>query len=120
MKIYKTQWFAKWANKENIQDSALRTAVAELEKGLFDADLGGHVYKKRIAIQGRGKSGGVRTIIAYRVADKAFFTYGFAKNKRANISRTELHTLKVVAANLLAHDDDTLAHLVEVKELIEV
>ena len=120
MKIYKTQWFAKWAHKEKIRDSALIAAIEEMEQGLFDADLGGHVYKKRIAIQGRGKSGGVRTIIAYRATDKAFFTYGFAKNKQSNISRKELHVLKIVAETLLAHDDAMLAHLVTVNELVEV
>ncbi len=30
-------------------DKVLRTAVEELKNGLLDADLGGHVYKKRSA-----------------------------------------------------------------------
>ena len=32
--------------------------VKVMERGLIDADLGGHVVKKRVAIGGRGKSGG--------------------------------------------------------------
>jgi len=86
MRIFKTKWFQKWAKKEKVSQKALQRAIEEMERGLVDADLGGHVYKKRVAIQGRGKSGGVRTLIAYQVKDKAFFIYGFAKNKRANIS----------------------------------
>lgn len=31
-----------------------------MEGGLNDGDLGGHVYKKRAAIQGQGKRGGRR------------------------------------------------------------
>ena len=44
-----------------------------MERGLVDADLGGHVYKKRIALGSRGKSSGARTLIVYRVAEIAFF-----------------------------------------------
>jgi hypothetical protein len=43
----------------------LRTAVYEIERGLIDDDLGGHVMKKRVAVGGRGKRGGVRTLLAY-------------------------------------------------------
>jgi len=49
-----------------------------MEQGLVDADLGGHVMKKRVALPGRGKSSGARTNIACQVEDKAFFIYGFA------------------------------------------
>jgi hypothetical protein len=50
-----------------------------LISGLIDADLGGHIVKKRVALPGRGKSGGARTLLAYRLGDRAFFVYGFAK-----------------------------------------
>ena len=31
-----------------------------MERGFVDADSGGHVFKKRVAIQGKSKSGDVR------------------------------------------------------------
>jgi hypothetical protein len=34
-----------------------------MTEGLFDADLGGGLFKKRIARQGQGKSGGFRTLV---------------------------------------------------------
>ncbi len=71
-------------------DKVLRTAVEELKNGLLDADLGGHVYKKRVGLGGRGKRGGARTLIAFRIEKKAFFLYGFAKNSRADVSSKEL------------------------------
>jgi len=40
--------FNKWAGKEGLGDDALRNAVDEMERGLIDADLGGHVMKKRV------------------------------------------------------------------------
>ncbi len=120
MKVFKTKWFTKWAAKEKLSDTSLLKAVGEMERGLIDANLGGHVVKKRVAIQGRGKRGGVRTLVAYQVEDKAFFMYGFAKNKRANIRDDELRVLQTVADTLLNHDDEMLEHLMEIKELIEV
>ncbi|MDR1149426.1 MAG: type II toxin-antitoxin system RelE/ParE family toxin [Spirochaetaceae bacterium] len=49
MRIFKSKWFAKFARKSCIEDNALKTAVAEIDAGNFDAGLGGYVYKQRIA-----------------------------------------------------------------------
>ena len=46
--------------------------------------------------------------------------YGFAKNKRANISTKELRALKLLAMHLLSYDDKTLTKALRVNELIEV
>lgn len=55
MRIFKNKAFTKWAEKEGLNDDALQIAVDEMERGLIDADLGGHVVKKRVAVGGRGK-----------------------------------------------------------------
>ena len=86
MLIYKSKWFKKWADKEGLVDKSLKDSIDDVSHGLIDADLGGHVYKKRVAIEGQGKSGGLRTLLAFKLDDKAFFMYGFSKNKRSNIS----------------------------------
>jgi hypothetical protein len=65
------------------------SAAAEIESGLVDARLGGFLLKKRIAIGGRGKSGGLRTILAHRQADRVVFLYLFGKNERDNITDME-------------------------------
>jgi hypothetical protein len=93
--------FNKWAEKEGLSDDTLRAAVDEMERGLIDPDLGGHVVKKRVAVGGRGKRGGVRTLLAYMSGNKAFFVYGFAKNARANVSMDELKALKRLAKELM-------------------
>ncbi len=120
MRIFKTKWFTKWAKKEKLPNSLLIAAVEEIEQGLVDANLGGHVMKKRVALSGRGKSGGARTIIAYKVKDKAFFIYGFAKNKRDNIDVKELQALQVLATDLLSYSDKMLISAVKDNELTEV
>jgi len=120
MRIYKTKLFNRWAEKEGLADVALGTAVEELARGLIDADLGGHVYKKRIGLAGRGKRGGARTLIAFKVEDKAFFMYGFAKNARANVSDKELKALRLLAEQLLSYSTKALDKAIQAGELIEV
>ncbi|MEX0943326.1 MAG: type II toxin-antitoxin system RelE/ParE family toxin [Pseudomonadales bacterium] len=120
MQIFLNKAFGNWATKERLTNSMLRNTVQEMEQGLIDADLGGHVFKKRIALGGQGKSGGVRTLLAYKAGDKAFFIYGFAKNVRANIRDDELKALKLYAATLLAYDDNALGKAVQTRTLIKV
>ena len=85
IRIFKSKWFVKFARKNRISDDALKAAAAEIEAGSFDADLGGHVFKQRIARDGQGKLGGYRTIVLFKQSERAFFVYGFAKNERDNI-----------------------------------
>jgi hypothetical protein len=102
MKIYKTRWFNRWSRKQDIEDSTLCDAVREIAGGLFDADLGGGLIKKRVARPGKGKSGGFRTMLATNQGDLWIFVYGFAKNERSNIDRDEEEQLKELAKNLLS------------------
>lgn len=64
MIIYKTRWFDRWARKEGLNDLNLCAAVNEMAVGLYEADLGGGLFKKRIARPGKGKRGGFRTLVA--------------------------------------------------------
>jgi hypothetical protein len=120
MQIFKTRAFARWARDEDLGDAALAFAVAEMERGLIDAKLGGPLIKKRVALSGRGKRGSTRTVIAYRQCDKAFFIYGFAKNAKDNITARELQALRLLARTLLSYPPAALATAVIAGELIEI
>ena len=100
-------------------DEVLRQVVDELVGGLADAKLGGYVYKKRVALPGRGRRGGARTLIAYRKARQTFFIYGFAKNERDNIDSDELNALRRLADELLGYSAIKLHQALAVDELIE-
>jgi hypothetical protein len=76
--------------------------------------------KIRVAVGGRGKRGGVRTLLAYKSGDKAFFVYGFAKNVRANVSTDELKALKHLAKELLSYSDKALTKAIQYGALVEV
>jgi hypothetical protein len=87
---------------------------------LVDADLGGSLIKQRVARPGRGRSGGFRTVIAFRAAQRSVFLYGFAKNERDNIDATELDDLKKIAKQLLGYTEDQIAEALKAAELKEV
>jgi len=89
-------------------------------RGLLAADLGGGVIKQRIARTGQGKSGGFRTLIAFRAGERAFFVYGFAKNARENIGGNDLTALKKLARELLAYDEEAIARAVRSGAFLEL
>ena len=120
MRIFKNTWFTRFAKREKISDDALCKAIAEAERGVVAADLGGHVIKQRVARPGQGKSGGYRTIVIFQQGDKSFFVYGFAKSDRANIDKAELEAFRQAAVNLLALDEEQLDKLLENGALTEV
>jgi len=118
--IYKTKEFSSLTKKESLSDDALIIACREMNNGLYDADLGGNVYKKRIASGNKGKSGGYRTIIGAAIGSKYFFLYAFAKSDKANINAKEKLALKELAKEFLGFDQYELDELVQSGELIRV
>ena len=91
-----------------------------MQDGLFDADLGGGLFKKRVAKQGQGKRGGYRTLLATNRGDKWFFMFGFAKNERDNIDNDEERALKLYGNQLLAYTKTALDQLAKDGKLIQV
>ena len=120
MHIYKLKAFARFQRSERIKDAALVSAVGAAEAGLVDADLGGGLIKQRIARAGRGKSGGYRTVIAFRRGERAVFVFGFAKNERGNIDGDELDEFKRLAQGYLAMSAKQIAVLIADNKLVEV
>ena len=120
MRSFKTKAFARRARQEGISDEQLHEAVERAARGLIDAKLGGGLIKQRIARQGQGRSGGFRTIIAWRAKDRSIFVYAFAKNMRDNISDAELADLKDLAALFLGYSSEEIDRAVAAGELLEV
>ena len=119
-RVFKTRHFSRWMRKTALTDMALCAAVSEMARGLIDADLGGGVMKKRIALPGRGKSGGTRTLVATNRGSRWFYVFGFEKNDRANVSDKELEALQAIAADLLKLSSTELDDCVESEALKEI
>ena len=119
-RILKTRTFDRWLRNTLLSNTALLKAIAGMERGLVDADLGGNVYKKRVALPGRGKSGSTRTRIATTREDRWIFMYGFEKNERENITQAELAYLQGIAQIFLTYSSDELQLAIAKGEFLEV
>ncbi len=119
-RVFKTRHFNRWMRKSELTDQALCLAVAEMVAGLIDADLGGDVVKKRVALPGRGKRAGARTLVATRKGSRWFFVFGFEKNEKANVTSTELEALQVLSAELLSLTGKQLDSALEDATLMEI
>lgn len=115
-----TKEFSRFARKAGLLDAKLLQAAGDVAKGQYDADLGGGVFKQRVAREGGGKSGGFRTIILFKVGGHSFFAHGFAKNNKANVSAKELKALKQLANVLIGFSDEQLQAAKAAGELSEV
>jgi len=120
MRIFKSAWFERFARKQGISDQAIAQAIERAEQGLIDADLGGGVIKQRVARPGQGKSGGFRTVVLYRTAERAFFVYGFAKSDRDNLGKDEEAQFRKAAGYVLGLPDEQLAVLIDKGQFSEV
>jgi hypothetical protein len=120
MRIFKTRAFNRWAVKTGVSDTALLKAVTDIERGLIDADLGSNLYKQRVALPGRGKSGSTRTLLATRFAGTLYFLFGFEKKDRDNITQRELGIYQSLASVLVALDNNQIDAALKASELMEV
>ena len=120
MAVYKTRWFERWARKQGLTTPSLCAAVREMKAGLYEADLGGGLLKKRIARPGQGKRGGFRTLVATNKGNCWVFLFGFPKNERSNIYKDEEEALKKLASHLLSLTTQAIGKAQRDGELMEV
>jgi len=118
--IFKRKEFARWQAGEKLTDAALCQAVQEMEKGLIDAELGGLLYKKRVARPGSGKRGAYRTLLAAKMGKRYVFMHGFAKSTKANIKSNEKKALQYVGKVLLELSGEKLIKALKSGVLMEV
>ena len=102
MKKLTTKWFKKWSKKVNLSNQDLLETIQNLDLGLSVSDLGGNLFKVRVKREHSGKSSGFRTIIVFKSGEKAIFLYGFGKNEKENIDKSELGYLKTLGYDLIS------------------
>ncbi|KLU28071.1 hypothetical protein EOS_00630 [Caballeronia mineralivorans PML1(12)] len=120
MKVLKRKDFARCQAGEKLPDTALCKAVKEMESGLIDADLGGFLYKKRVARPGGGKSGGYRTLLSARIGNRYVFLHGFPKSDKANITHDERKALQYASKVFLDLSTEALLKALQAGVLLEV
>ncbi len=120
MRIFKTRRFERWARKKKVNNWQLIDAVNEINAGLVDADLGGHLIKQRVARSGHGKRGGHRTLIVFKSGERAVFVYGISKNNQENINENEEKICRYLANYYLDLNELVIQKMLDQKKLFEV
>jgi len=120
MRIFKNKAFNGWAKDINMSDAAIYIAAEEIAAGNYEASLGQKIYKKRVAVGNKGKSGSARTIVAFNVGNHIFFMYGFTKGKKTNITSNEKKVLQKMARLYLGYSDKELDIAIKQMKLFEV
>jgi hypothetical protein len=106
--------------KSQVAEADIVDAAQEMVQGLIDANLGGRLVKKRVALRGRGKSAGARTIVATKFEQRWVFLFGFEKNERSNIDANELKVLQELAASLLDLDQQAIEVAINAGQLFQL
>ena len=119
-RVFLTKTFSRWMRKSNVTEDSICSAVSEMSNGLIDADLGGNIFKKRVAVNNKGKRAGARTIVATQLLDRWFFLYGFEKNERSNISKEELKLFQELGSDFLGLNDSQLKSAMLAGNILEV
>jgi hypothetical protein len=119
-RVFKTKTFDRWA-KKLLSDDLLCAAARDIEQGRYEADLGGGVCKKRIAVPGQGKSGSTRTLVAKQHPDAIIFLLGREKNAPgADFPDALVEVVKVIASNLHRQSLEKLDEMKTSGELKEI
>ncbi len=120
MNVYLSKAFTRMARRGGLIDVHICQAVAEMNTGLIDANLGAGLFKKRIAMPGQGKRGSWRALLGFQAGKKAFFLYLFPKNSRDNIEDDEMKALKRLARYYLTLKPSEIKTALQCGELEEV
>jgi len=120
VRVFKSTWFSRFAGKEGITNDELKEIVNQLEAGKADADLGGGVYKMRVARSGEGKSGGYRVIVFFKSKNRAFYAYGFPKANKGNINKKQLRDFKMTAKVIFGYSEKELDERVKTGLFLEI
>jgi hypothetical protein len=120
IEVFKRKDFSRWQSGEKLPDAALCKAAKEMESGLIDADLGGFLYKKRVARPGGGKSGGYRTLLSARIGSRYVFLHGFPKSDKVNITQDERKALQYAGKVFLKLSAENLVKALQAGVLLEV
>ncbi len=115
LRAFATKNFMRFARNFGATEQDLWDAIQKTP----DADLGGGVFKFRLARKGQGTSGGARAIVAMKSGHRVVFMYGFEKKDLANIRKDELKAFKTSAKIYLGFSDEQMSELTQ-QGLIEI
>ena len=116
IRVFVLKGFARFARRMHVTDEALWEAVLSSP----DADLGGGLYKFRIARPEEGARGGGRALVALKVGHRAVLMFGWEKKDMENITPKELKVYRLLAKRYLEFTDGEIGIAVNDGTLVEL
>uniref|UniRef100_UPI0036DB414E type II toxin-antitoxin system RelE/ParE family toxin n=1 Tax=Photorhabdus sp. RM322S TaxID=3342825 RepID=UPI0036DB414E len=124
MRIFATDDFSVFMEDNLLTNKDICQSAREIIGGLVDANLGGNLFKKRIAFGRVGKSGSARSVVAFRYHDKMISIGGWLKKNVAKLGKeipdNLLKMYKLLAKDLLNISDKNIEDNLLYGLLIEV
>ena len=109
LRVFAFKDVVRFARKFHISDEG----VWDILRSQPDADLGGGLYKYRIARPGEGSRGGGRVLIALKVGSRAILMFAWEKKDMENIKLNELRAYRDLAKLYLGYTDFEMTKLVK-------
>lgn len=116
LRVFAFKDVVRFARRFHISDDGIWDVV----RSQPDADLGGGLYKYRIARPGEGSRGGGRVLIALKIASRAILMFAWEKKDMENIKPNELKAFRDVAKRYLGYSDSQMTKLVKDRVLVEI
>jgi hypothetical protein len=116
LRIFAFKAFVRFARRFHIPDEAIWDVI----RAPYEADLGGGLYKYRIARPGEGARGGGRALVALKIGHRAVLMFAWEKKDMENIKLSELKEYRDLAKIYLAFTELQMIELVRDKVLVEI
>ncbi len=115
----KIKQFDRDLKDNGLDDEDIRVVLDDVFEGRA-IHLGSKMYKIRGAMEGRGKSGGFRSIFFWKREEFIVFCLLFAKNEQDNVSSDENKVLKMLSVAYDKLTEDEIRHNIENKQFLEI
>lgn len=119
MRYLKNKWFQRDLKGNGLDDEDVKVLLDDILKGRA-ISLGSKLYKIRWAKEGRGKSGGFRSLFFWKQGELIVFCLLFAKSEQDNLSADELKVLKILSKEYDNLTEGEIRKRIEQKSLTEV
>ena len=116
LRVFAFKDVVRFARKFRVSDDGIWRVVHSRP----DADLGGGLYKYRIARPGEGSRGGGRVLIALKIENRAILMFAWEKKDMENIKPNELKAYRDLAKIYLGYTESQMTKLVKDRVLIEI
>jgi hypothetical protein len=116
LRVFAFKDVVRFGRKFHISDKG----IWDMVRSQPDADLGGGLYKYRIARSGEGSRGGGRVLIALKIGSRAILMFAWEKKDMENIRSNELKAYRDVAKIYLGYSDPQMTSLVNNRVLVEI